>query len=167
MGTNNGNHGIKGRSGRKGAGMEWNNAQILHDMFFSDQGKDETLDKLKTGKYSLKDIFVSKSYSGNERFLLALFNKNFPDDLLTAESGKADANGNGLAPDAVKSVDDVMTLIEATINSVRSGSMSVQAAANVGRLASLALKAIEVGELDKKMDLVNSVINERKARMKR
>ena len=122
---------------------------------------------LKTGKYSLKDIFVSKSYSGNERFLLALFNKNFPDDLLTAESGKADANGNGLAPDAVKSVDDVMTLIEATINSVRSGSMSVQAAANVGRLASLALKAIEVGELDKKMDLVNSVINERKARMKR
>jgi hypothetical protein len=31
----------------------------------------------------------------------------------------------------------------------------------------LALKGIEVGELDKKMDLVNSVINDRKVRMKK
>jgi hypothetical protein len=44
--------------------------------------------------------------------------------------------------------------------------MSVQAAANVGRLASLALKAIEVNDLDKKMDLVNSVINDRRLRNK-
>ena len=60
-----------------------------------------------------------------------------------------------------------MTLIEATINSVRSGSMSVQAATNVGRLAGLALKAIEVGELEKKMDLVNSVINDRRVKAKK
>jgi hypothetical protein len=45
--------------------------------------------------------------------------------------------------------------------------MSVQAAANIGRLAALALKAIETGELDKKMDLVNSVINERKIKTKK
>jgi hypothetical protein len=60
-----------------------------------------------------------------------------------------------------------MTLIEDTINGVRSGSMSVQAATNVGRLAALALKAIEVGELDKKMDLVNSVIQERRIKAKK
>ncbi len=169
-GTNNGNHGKKGRSGRKGAGVEQNNVQILHDMFFSDQGKNDTLDKLKTGKYSLKDVFVSKAYSGNERMLLALFNKNFPDAALK-DWGIGDesstVNDGTSVPDAVKSVDDVMTLIETTINNVRSGSMSVQAAANVGRLASLALKAIEVGELDKKMDLVNSVIQDRRTKMKK
>ena len=129
--------------------------------------REEVQAKLKSGKYSLKDLFVSKGYAGNERVLLALFNKNFPDDLLTAESRNTDANENGHAQDAVKSVEDVMTLIEATINSVRSGSMSVQAASNVGRFASLALKAIEVGELDKKMDLINSVINERRAKAKK
>jgi|GEM_PF-1072262 hypothetical protein len=170
MGTNNGNHGVKGRSGRKGALVELNNAQILHDMFFGDQEKNETLEKLKTGKYSLKDVFVSKAYSGNERMLLALFNKNFPDAALK-DWGVGDdpsaVSDSTHVPDAVKSIEDVMNLIEATINGVRSGSMSVQAAANVGRLASLALKAIEVGELDKKMDLVNSVIQERKMKAKK
>ncbi len=140
---------------------------MLREMFLAPMSRDEVQAKLKSGKYSLKDLFVSKGYAGNERVLLALFNKNFPDDLLTTESRKKDADGNDPAKDAVKSVDDVMTLIEATINSVRSGSMSVQAAANVGRLAGLALKAIEVGELDKKMDLVNSVIQERRAKMKK
>jgi hypothetical protein len=167
---NNGNHGVRGRSGRKGALVELNNAQMLHDMFFGDREKNETLEKLKAGKYSLKDVFVSKAYSGNERFLLALFNKNFPDAALKewgAGGEPPEENGAIPAPDAVKSVDDVMTLIEATINGVRAGTMSVQAAANVGRLAALALKAIEVGELDKKMDLVNSVINDRKAKMKK
>jgi len=58
-------------------------------------------------------------------------------------------------------------LIEDTINSVLAGTMSVQAASNISRLASLALKGIEVGELDKKMDLVNSVINDRKLKTKK
>ena len=153
--------------GRKSAYQEGADAAMLREMFLEPMSREEVQTKLKSGKYSLKDLFVSKGYAGNERVLLALFNKNFPDDLLTTESRKTDVDGNGLAPDAVKSVDDVMTLIEATINSVRSGSMSVQAAANVGRLASLALKAIEVGELDKKMDLVNSVINDRKTKTKK
>ncbi len=153
--------------GRKSAYQEGADAAMLREMFLAPMSRDEVQAKLKSGKYSLKDLFVSKGYAGNERVLLALFNKNFPDDLLTTESRKKDADGNDPAKDAVKSVDDVMTLIEATINSVRSGSMSVQAAANVGRLAGLALKAIEVGELDKKMDLVNSVIQERRAKMKK
>lgn len=153
--------------GRKSAYQENADAALLREMFLNPMSREEIQAKLKSGKYSLKDLFVSKGYAGNERVLLALFHKYFPDDLLTMEQRNADAEGNDLPADAVKSVDDVMTLIEATIQSVRSGSMSVQAAANVGRLASLALKAIEVGELDKKMDLVNSVINERRMKTKK
>jgi hypothetical protein len=164
-GTNAGNHGMPGRSGRKSAYQENADASMLREMFLTPMSREEVQAKLKSGKYSLKDLFVSKGYAGNERVLLAMFHKYFPDDLLA--NRQTDYGESGLAPDAVKSVDDVMTLIEATINSVRAGSMSVQAAANVGRLASLALKAIEVGELDKKMDLVNSVINDRKVRMKK
>lgn len=79
-GSNAGVVGKKGRSGRKGAGVEWNNQQILQEMFFTEIGKEEILKKLKTGKYSLKDVFVQKGYSGNERILTALFNKVFPDE---------------------------------------------------------------------------------------
>ncbi len=153
--------------GRKSAYQEGADAAMLREMFLTPMSREEVQAKLKSGKYSLKDLFVSKGYTGNERVLLALFHKFFPDDLLTAENRKADAEGTELTPETVKSVEDVMTLIEETIHSVRSGSMSVQAAANVGRLASLALKAIEVGELEKKMDLVNSVIQDRKTKAKK
>jgi hypothetical protein len=166
-GTNNGNHGAEGRSGRKSAYQENTDATLLREMFLNPMSRDEVQSKLKSGKYSLKDLFVSKGYAGNERVLLALFHKYFPDDLLTMEQRNAETEGNELPADAVKSVDDVMTLIEDTINGVRAGTMSVQAASNISRLASLALKGIEVGELDKKMDLVNSVINDRKVRMKK
>jgi len=151
--------------GRKSAYQENADASMLREMFLTPMSRDEVQAKLKSGKYSLKDLFVSKGYAGNERVLLALFHKYFPDDLLA--NRQTDEGEEGIAPDAVKSVDDVMNLIEDTINAVRSGSMSVQAASNISRLASLALKGIEVGDLDKKMDLVNSVINDRKAHMKK
>lgn len=150
--------------GRKSAYQENADASMLREMFLNPMSRDEVQAKLKSGKYSLKDLFVSKGYAGNERVLLALFHKYFPDDLLV---NRQPDEGESVTQDAVKSVDDVMTLIEATINSVRSGSMSVQAATNVGRLAGLALKAIEVGELEKKMDLVNSVINDRRVKAKK
>jgi len=151
--------------GRKSAYQENADATLLREMFLTPMSRDEVQAKLKSGKYSLKDLFVSKGYAGNERVLLALFHKYFPDDLLANRQTAEDENG--ITADAVKTIDDVMTLIEATINGVRSGAMSIQAAANVGRLASLALKAIEVGELDKKMDLVNSVINDRRMKTKK
>lgn len=153
--------GKKGLSGRKSAYQENADASLLREMFLQPMSRDEVQAKLKSGKYSLKDIFVSKGYAGNERVLLALFNKNFPDDLLLNQKA---AEGDQLAAlETVKSVDDVAKLIEGTINSVRAGKMSVQAAANVARLAALALKAIEVGEVDRKMDLVNSVLQTRLA----
>ena len=151
--------------GRKSAYQENADASMLREMFLNPMSRDEVQAKLKSGKYSLKDLFVSKGYAGNERVLLALFHKYFPDDLLA--NRQTDEGEEGIALDEVKSVDDVMTLIQGTINGVRSGSMSVQTATNVARLAALALKAIEVGELDKKMDLVNSVINDRRVKTKK
>lgn len=166
-GTNNGNHGAKGRSGRKGAGVERNNAQILREMFFTDQGRNETLEKLKTGKYSLRDVFVSKAYAGNERMLLALFNKNFPDAALRDAGGEGrEAENADRTPDKVKTVGDVLRLIEETINRVKAESMTLDQANSLGRLAGTAIKAIEVGELKEKIDLLESVIRERKERMK-
>lgn len=163
-GTNNGNHGAKGRSGRKGAGVEWNNAEILREMFFTDQGRNETLDKLKTGKYSLKDVFVSKAYAGNERFLLAVFNKNFPDAALRDFGGE---DRGDFEPGKIKSIDDVLGLIEETINRVRAEPTTLDRANSLGRLASTAIKAIEAGELNDKLDLLNSVIEERKSKMRK
>jgi hypothetical protein len=151
--------------GRKSAYQENADATLLREMFLNPMSREEIQAKLKSGKYSLKDLFVSKGYSGNERVLLALFHKYFPDDLLA--NRQTDGGEDGKAPDSVKNVDDVMVLIEDTINSVRAGTMSVQAASNISRLASLALKGIEVGELDKKMDLVNSVINDRRMKTKK
>jgi hypothetical protein len=151
--------------GRKSAYQENADAAMLREMFLTPMSRDEVQAKLKSGKYSLKDLFVSKGYAGNERMLLALFHKYFPDDLLA--NRQTDEGEDGVMPDEVKNVDDVMTLIQDTINGVRSGSMSVQTAANVARLAALALKAIEVGDLDKKMDLVNSVINDRRMKTKK
>jgi hypothetical protein len=151
--------------GRKSAYQENADASMLREMFLNPMSRDEVQAKMKSGKYSLKDLFVSKGYAGNERVLLALFHKYFPDDLLAKR--QTDEGEEGIALDEVKSVDDVMTLIQGTINGVRSGSMSVQTATNVARLAALALKAIEVGELDKKMDLVNSVINDRRVKTKK
>jgi len=68
---------------------------------------------------------------------------------------------------AIKNIDDVRTLIEETINNIRTNSVDIQAANNIARLASIALKAIEISELDKKMDLVNSVIQERRAKTRK
>ena len=170
MGAPEGNKNAVGNKGggRKSAYQEKANAELLHEMFFTPQDREEIQAKLKTGKYSLKDLFVSKGYAGNERVLLALFNKNFPDDLLAAEyNKKAAADGLGLAPDAIKSVEDIRALIEKTINNIGTDSMTIQAASNVARLASIALKAIEISELDKKMDLVNSVIQQRKVKIRK
>jgi hypothetical protein len=81
--------------GRKSAYQEGSDAALLREMFLTPMSRDEVQAKLKSGKYSLKDLFVSKGYAGNERVLLALFNKNFPDDLLAAESKRADAGRSG------------------------------------------------------------------------
>src|SRR5271168_5351298 len=79
--------------GRKSAYQENADATLLREMFLNPMSRDEVQAKLKSGKYSLKDLFVSKGYAGNERVLLALFHKYFPDDLLANRQTEAEGNG--------------------------------------------------------------------------
>ena len=66
--------------GRKSAYQEYADAELLHEMFFNEISREEVQKKLASGKYSLKDLFVSKAFAGNDRALLALFHKAFPDE---------------------------------------------------------------------------------------
>ena len=72
-------HGKKGRSGRKTIQVEHANAEMLEQMFLNEMSKEEVQKKLASGRYSLKEVFVSKAFAGNERMLIAMFNKLFPD----------------------------------------------------------------------------------------
>ena len=70
---------MKGRSGRKSAYQEKADAELLWQMFFGELSRDEVQNKLKSGKYSLKDVWISKGFTGNERVLIEIFRKLFPD----------------------------------------------------------------------------------------
>ncbi len=65
--------------GRKSAYQELADAALLREMFFGEFSRDELQAKIRSGEYSLKDRFVSEAFTGNERMLLALFNKAFPE----------------------------------------------------------------------------------------
>ena len=83
MGAPEGNTNAEGNIGgrRKSAYQEMADAEALHEMFFGQQDKIEILEKIKKGKYSLKDILISKAFGGNEKILVAIFKKIFPDSL--------------------------------------------------------------------------------------
>lgn len=69
-----------------------------------------------------------------------------------------------LPPISVRSIEDVLVLIEDTINRVRTEPITHQKANCIGYLANISLKALEVGEIDEKLELVNSLILGRKAK---
>lgn len=73
-----GNPGNRG-GGRKSAYQEQADAAMLWEMFFGKLDRKEVEAKLRTGQYSLKDMFVSKAFAGNERILVEVFKKLFPD----------------------------------------------------------------------------------------
>lgn len=77
--------------GRKSAYQERADAIMLEKMFLEEMSKEEVQQKLASGKYSLKEVFVSKAFAGNERMLLAMFNKLFPDLTKTEHSGEVSA----------------------------------------------------------------------------
>lgn len=52
---------------------------MLWEMFFGALKKEDITAKLKSGEYSLKDVFISKAFAGNERILVEVFKKLFPD----------------------------------------------------------------------------------------
>ena len=81
--SNEGNQNAKGNKGggRKSAYQEKADADLLYKMFFGDMDKEEILNKVKSGNYSLKDVFISKAFLGNEKILTTVFKKIFPDNV--------------------------------------------------------------------------------------
>ena len=67
--------------GRKSAYQEKADAETLHKMFFDVLDKQEVKKMISDGKYSLKDVFISKGFTGNEKILIELFKKVFPDNI--------------------------------------------------------------------------------------
>ena len=53
---------------------------------------------------------------------------------------------------------DVLNLLEQTIRDVRAGRLDVRAAAVIGGLASVALKAMETGDLADQLDALSAIL---------
>lgn len=73
-------------------------------------------------------------------------------------------NELNLPPISLKTVPDVISLVEDTVNRVRGGEIPVNVANCIGYLANIALRALEVGEIDEKLELINSLILGRKTK---
>lgn len=74
----------KGNPGNKGgrrpsAYEELQNAIWHHDKWEVDSDVPALQEKLKTGKYSVRDVFLAKALQGNERVLSIFANKLLPD----------------------------------------------------------------------------------------
>ena len=76
-----GNQVAKGNKGggRQSAYQEQADAQLLYDMFFGKLTEEEIKKLTSGGKYSMKDKFVEMALGGNERIMLEVFKKLFPD----------------------------------------------------------------------------------------
>lgn len=64
----------------------------------------------------------------------------------------------------VRSLGDVVGLVEATINDVRCGRVDVRVANAVGVLANVAIKAIQQGELERRLEALEAVLEPDRAR---
>jgi hypothetical protein len=76
--------GSKNALGNKGGGRasafeELQNAVWHHDKWEVDSDVPALQAKLKTGKYSVRDVFLAKALQGNERVLSIFANKLLPD----------------------------------------------------------------------------------------
>ncbi len=72
-----------------------------------------------------------------------------------------------LPPVQIKTIPDVLTLLEDTINRVRNGEMPSSNPANtIGFLCGHVLKALEISELDSKLEVIDQVILERRNQMR-
>lgn len=69
------------------------------------------------------------------------------------------AIGTPLTPIRIKSGRDVTVLLEQTINDVRAGDMDPRIANTIGYLAGHLIKAIEVGDTEKRITAIEQVIS--------
>lgn len=72
-----------------------------------------------------------------------------------------------LPPVSIKTVEDVVSVLEETINLVRSGDIPCSNVANtIGFLAGHMLKALEVSDVEQRVEMIESVMFERKMAMR-
>jgi len=64
----------------------------------------------------------------------------------------------------VRSVADIVDLIEMTINDVRAGRIDVKIANAVGYLANISMKAFEQRDVEKRLEAIESVLEPNRAR---
>lgn len=67
-----------------------------------------------------------------------------------------------LPPVSVKTIQDVVLLIEDTINRVRSGEVPINTGNCLGYLSGIALKALQASDLEKRIEAIETIISERK-----
>jgi len=72
-----------------------------------------------------------------------------------------------LKPLSIKNPQEVGKLLEDTINKVRSGEIPPNIANAIGYLAGHALKALEASNLDQRVEIVESILLERKKAIRR
>jgi len=72
-----------------------------------------------------------------------------------------------LEPLSIKTPQEVSMLLENTINGVRSGEIPPNIANTIGYLAGHALKALEASNLDQRVEMVESILLERKKAIRR
>lgn len=73
-------------SGRKSAYQELADAKLLLEMFFGEHDAKKVMAKIKTGKYSLLDLYIAKAYGGNDAYIVRVFEKVFPDRVSMEDS---------------------------------------------------------------------------------
>lgn len=67
-----------------------------------------------------------------------------------------------LAPINLKQTKDVVSLLETTINDLRAGTLDVKVANGVGYLAGQLVKAMEVSELEKRVEGIEKMLSGKK-----
>lgn len=92
-----------------------------------------------------------------------LHNPDIPEeDKFNAQSNGGKANKikiyEPLEPIKVKTPSDVVSLLEDTINRVRSGEMDLKVANCIGYLSGHITKALEIAELEKRLDAVERAV---------
>jgi hypothetical protein len=93
MGAGKGNKnalGHTGGSGRKSAYQEMADAKTLNEIFFQPQNLSELKRRIDAGRYALKDIFIYKTFAGNDKMLLRIFDKVFPDNMFREQTPPED-----------------------------------------------------------------------------
>lgn len=93
--------------GRKSAYQELADAMEAHKIFFDEHNQDEIEEKIRSGKFSLKDRFVLTAMEGDTSVLNKAYHKAVPDQI-------TGAGGKDLIPDSIENLsnEELLAIIE-------------------------------------------------------